>query len=493
MFDRNNPEILWVSPDSSSGGQGTWENPYCLIREALQVIKPGNTIVLKEGIYRDNQTFEISGTPQNPVRIVADDGATVIIEESCCFFYDTSDLIISGIIFKNSPFGAISVIGTCKRNRFDSLQFINCGSIKESSCTMYFGGSGGCFNVVENCRFERENQFNDYLQTTDNASIAVMISEGDTNDSTPLLDHILRRNHFSNYGIAVLIGTRDSTTNPYGHIVEFNTIRRCASDGIIVKCGDTQIRGNLLENCRSCSISIQAGIGSIIENNRITDSNTGISINGTGHSVTNNCLVRCKDEAIRVCGKQNEERAAASNLLIEKNTLIQCCTPENQHSVFIRIEPGTTSIIQQNLFHGKMHPYHISDFVLNQKEEFNSAKQMKTETVIDNNLGSGDCEILKGITARSVEFIKNETDSFENDSGYGASGWVLKPEGFDIDGDEHDKETDYLEASVLVDDDGNLIIPGENFNDDIFSRYYSESMDLQNFYFEENENGYPEI
>lgn len=490
MLDRNNPEIIWVSPDNCKG-QGTWENPYGSINEALQVSKPGNTIVLKEGIYQEDQTIEISGTPQRPVRIVSDDDATVIIEESCWFFYDTSDLIISGLIFKNSPFGAISVIGTCKRNRFDSLQFINCGSKKDASCTMFFGGSGGCFNVVENCRFERENKSQDHHQTTANSSIAVMISEGDANESSPLIDHILRRNHFSNYGFAILIGTRDSNTNSYGHIIEFNTIRNCASDGIIVKCGDTQVRGNLLENCRSCSISVQAGIGSVIENNRITDCNTGISINGTGHSVTNNCLVRCKDEAIRVCGKQNEEKAAASNLLIEKNTLIQCCAPEDNHSAFIRIEPGTTSIIQQNLFHGKGHPYRMSDFVLNQKAEINPVKQMRTETVIDDNLGSGDCEILKGITARAVEFV-NETDCFENDSGYGASGWVLKQEGFDINGDEHNEQTDYLEASILEDDDGNLIVPGENYNDNIFSRYFSESMDLQNFNLEEYGNSFQE-
>jgi hypothetical protein len=358
---------------------------------------------------------------------------------------------------------------------------------------MYFGGSGGCFNVVENCRFERESQLLDHLQTPDNASVAVMISEGDTNQSSPLMDHILRRNHFLNYGFAILIGTCDSTTNPYGHIVEFNTIRNCASDGIIVKCGDTQVRGNLLENCRNCSISIQAGVGSVIENNRITDCNTGISINGIGHSVANNCLVRCKDEAIRICGKQNEEKTAASNLLVEKNTLIQCCAHDNRHSAFIRIEPGTTSIIQQNLFHGKGQPYYLSDFVLNQKAEVDSVKQLKTETVIENNLGSGDCEILKGIIARAVEFVKSETDCFENDSGYGACGWVLKPEGFDINGDEHDEETDYLEASILEDDDGNLIIPGENFNDDSLSRYFSGPIDLQNFNLEGCGNNFQEI
>ncbi len=492
MLDKNNPEILWVSPDAAEG-QGTWESPFNSINDALRVVKPGNTIVLKAGIYRDNQTFEISGTPQRPVRIVPDTDAEVVIEESCWFFYDTSDLILSDLTFKNAPFGAISVIGTCKRNRFDSLQFINCGTMNKASCTMYFGGSGGEFNVVENCRFERENQSAHQAQIPDEACIGIMISEGDIEESSPLIDHILRRNHFSNYGNAILIGTRDSTTNPYGHIVEYNTIRNCSSDGIKIKCGDIQIRGNLLENCHSCSISIQAGVGSVIENNRITGSNTGISINGLGHSVSNNCIIRCKEEAIRVCGKSNGEKTAAGNLLIEKNTLIECGTPDNLHSAFIRIEPGTTSIIQKNIFHGKGYPYRISTSEQNQKVKASTEKPGKTEAVIDNNLGSGDCQILEGITFGTVNFTKNEIDSFENDSGYGASGWMLTPQGFDINGDEHCDDIDYIEASILEDDDGNLVVPGENFNDNIFSRYYSEVLDLQNFNLEEYESNTPEI
>ncbi|HEX3020361.1 MAG TPA: right-handed parallel beta-helix repeat-containing protein [Chitinispirillaceae bacterium] len=492
MFDKDNPDIIWISPDNADG-EGTWDNPYGSISDAQRVVKPGDTIVLKEGIYRDNQTIEISGTPERPVRIVADSDAKVIIDESCWFFYDTSDLIVSNLVFKNAPYGAVSVIGHCKRNRFDSLQFLNCGTMKKASCTMYFGGSGGEFNVVENCRFEHGKQDHCEIQTAQNASIALMISEGDTDESTPLIDHIIRRNHFLNYGFAILIGTQDSTTNPYGHVIEYNTIKDCSSDGIIIKCGDIQVRANLLENCKSSSISIQAGVGSVIEDNRILNSNTGITINGFGHSVSNNCIIRCKDEAIRVCGKTNEQRTAASNLLIEKNTMIDCGTTGNLSTAFIRIEPGTTSIIQQNLFHGSRQPYQIIDSVLNHKAQICPAPAGKTETVINDNISSGECAILKGVISQSVKFDLDNTDCFENNSGYGASGWMLRPEGFDINADEPDNEVDYLEASILEDDEGNLVVPGENFNDNIFSRYYSEVLDLQNFNLEEYESNSPGI
>lgn len=486
MFDKNNPEILWVNTDQTEG-MGTWENPYGSVSEALRFVKPGNTIVLKQGIYRENQTIEVSGKPELPIRIVSDTDAEVIIEGACWFFYDTSDIILSGLIFKDAPFGAISVIGICKRNRFDSLRFINCGNMKKASCTLYFGGSGGEFNVVENCFFEHDKSVLSDNQTTENASIALMISDGDIEGLSPIKHHVIRRNQFTNYGFAVLIGSRDSNANPYGHIVEYNTIKNCASDGIVVKCGDTQIRGNLLEGCNGCSISVQAGVGSMIEDNRIQNSKRGISIQGFGHNITNNCIVRCHKEAISVCGKSNSENIAATNLLIENNTIIDCGHLDDSQSSFIRIEPGTTSIIQHNLFHGEGKPYQICSEVRNLKLDEDVEKNAKIESVIDDNIGSGNCTILKGIKAIQVVFKERESDCYKNESEYGAKGWMLRPEGFDVNADDPGDGKDYIEASIIEDDDGNLVIPGENFKDDIFNGYYSEILDLEDMKLEEYE------
>lgn len=482
MFDTNNPDILWVCPDQSEG-VGTFENPFHSISEALDKAKPGNTIVLKQGIYRDNQTIELSGKPDRPIRIAADTDAKVVIEEACWFFYDTSDLIISRLIFKNAPFGAVSVIGNCKRNRFEFLQFLNCGTENKPSCTMYFGGSGGEFNVVEHCHFERTLPSNQKDQNTENASVALMISEGDNDDSLPIRDHILRRNQFLNYGFAVLIGSQDTTTNPYGHVIEYNTIKNCSTGGIAVKCGDTQVRANLFENCGGTSISIQAGVGSIVEDNRIRNSSRGISIHGSGHSISNNCIIQCKEEAITVCGKTTGDKTAAINLLIENNTIIDCDVSST--SSFIRIEPGTTSIIQKNLFYGEGLPYQISEHIRNQRLDEMDQKTGKTESVIHDNIGFGNCQLLKGVTSKKVIFDQKEPDTYDNDSGYGAQGWVLRPEGFDINADDTNDQIDYIEASILEDDDGNLIIPGENFDDDIFSRYYSGVVNLDKINLEE--------
>lgn len=484
MYNQNDPRVLWVSPEISEG-EGTWENPYGSISEALSIVNPGNIIVLKKGTYKEDLTIEVSGKADLPIKIVSDTDAEVIIENACWFLYDTSDIIISSLIFKNAPNGAISVVGSCKRNRFDSLQFINCGTSGKASCTMYFGGSGGEFNVVENCLFHRDKPLPDGHKSSRNSLIALMVSEGDAEESNPIKNHILRRNNFTNYDFAILVGTQDSTTNSYGHVVEFNTIRNCLSDGIVVKCGDTRVKANLLENINGCSISVLAGIGSAIEDNRIVKSDTGIIIQGSGHNILNNCIIRCK-EAIAICGKS--EKAPASNLLVEKNTIIGYDVPVDLQSAFIRIEPGTSSIIQQNLLHGNGIPYCIIEDKGDCHDEHCQSHKIKTYSVINDNVCSGNCKTMDGISASQIVFSQKDSDCFINDSGYGASGWMLRPEGFDKNADTTDNDKDYIEASIMEDDDGNLIIPGENFEDNLLNRYYPEMLDLQNFSSEEFES-----
>ena len=78
MFDTNDPSIIWVSASLSGGrGDGTAEDPFGAIERALGVVRPGQTIVLKSGLYTDSVNVEISGTLHQPIRIMADSGANV--------------------------------------------------------------------------------------------------------------------------------------------------------------------------------------------------------------------------------------------------------------------------------------------------------------------------------------------------------------------------------------------------------------------------------
>ncbi|NLG18811.1 MAG: hypothetical protein GX556_15900 [Fibrobacter sp.] len=474
MFDREDPKNIWVSPESIDGS-GSYDRPYSSLKEALDQVQPGNTIILKNGSYTGDVTIQVSGSARAPIRILPDDGATVEIHNSCWFFYDTSDFVVSGFTFRNAPSGAISIIGECKRNRFDSLQFIDCGSRKDASCTMFFGGSGGEFNVVDNCRFQRSADNENKLSSPENASIGLMISQGDGDDSKRLRNCIFRQNHFINYGYGIMVGSGDSNDSQYGHVVEYNTVENCISEGIVVKCGDTQIRGNLVMNCPGKSITVLAGTGSMIEDNRILDCGSGIAVNGQGHTISNNCLIRCGREAVRVCAKSNGNSSPASSLFIESNTFIECgsaATEAKPRVAGITIEPGTTCAVRRNLVYGEGEVFYIVKSISYRDNLENIEISTPAQYVIQDNAASGQCREAEGFSTIAVEFSTPESGNYENQSGYGASGWMMRSEGFDPHMDDIAEEDDYLDPDSFEDDDGELIIPGETNQSDLFSRYF---------------------
>jgi hypothetical protein len=477
MLDREDPQIIWVAP-TVENGNGTWQSPFNTVEKALERAKPGYTIVLKSGTYSTNVTIQVSGTSLLPIRIIAEPGEQVEIHNSCWFFYDTSDLIVSNLTFRNAPHGAISVIGVCSRNKFDSLRFIDCGKTQKASCTIYFGGAGGECNIVENCHFEHvaANGADD-ISTT---SIGLMVAEGDSDNCKPLRNHLFRKNHLINFGYGILIGSRDSNKNEYGHIVEYNNIDSCLTEGILVKCGDTRIRGNLVKNCKENSITLAAGKGSVVEANRIIDCRNGIHVNGSGHTLVNNCIVRCHANAIRVRGKVNTLAAATSNLFIESNTCIDCGTmADHRDSVAkpiagIEIEPGTSCVIQRNLIHGKGQPYSFVDTIGFNDGENEKGIATPPEYLIDDNIASGQCDKMTGVTRHEVRFVKNEYDNFENESGYGAQGWMLRPEAYDPEVDEVDEGQHCLDPTMYDFDDEEELGFDEEERRMLFSQFFME-------------------
>ncbi|MDG5813535.1 chondroitinase-B domain-containing protein [Chitinispirillales bacterium ANBcel5] len=461
MFDREDPKIIWVGPQGE-GGTGTYADPFTSLGQALQNVKPGNTVVLKDGTYYNDQTIEISGSAELPVKICADTDAEVVIDGACWFFYDTSDLVVTDLIFTNAPQGAISVIGNCQRNLFSSLKFLDCGIADKPSCTVYFGGAGARFNMVENCHFQRNQLREDPAKST----IALMVAEGDDEFALPIKNHIFRRNTFINYSYGVMIGSSDQSDLNSGHIVEYNRIENCSIDGIMVKVGDAQVRGNLIKGCMRNPVSVSTGEGTVVEDNRVVDCKKGVQVNGDGHTVVNNCFIRCAEEAVNVGSSSGTLRKAASNLFINSNTCVHCGidAPDKQEAVSgFRIEPGTSCIIQKNLVVGDGKPYGIVG------ENGDST----VNYVVDDNICDNSGVSLHGFEHSSVSFDQPDDDNYQNSSGYGACGLMLTPQTFDPSIDElREGEVDYLAASVLEDEQGGLVIPGGD-DENPFTEIYS--------------------
>jgi|GEM_PF-682606 hypothetical protein len=428
MIAENDQKFIWVSPGEDVSGEGSYAKPFLSVSKAVECARPGQTVVLKGGVYLGDVTIQKSGVIDKPLRIIAEKDAEVICAAACWYLYDVSDSILSGIVFRESPGIALSVIGKCERNRFEFLSFKNCGITQKESCTLFLGGSGQACNVVDSCCFERATD-KDPAKFSQNISIGLLISEGDYQEGEANCDCIITKNRFVNYGYGILVGSQDSTTGEYGHQVTYNTLDNCSAEGIMVKCGDTLVKGNRVQNCAQHSISVVAGKSSIVEENRIVNCGSGIRIAGKGHTVANNCIVRCQKEAISVLSDVSPEAALASNIIIEQNTCINwgggSKTQKKQSGVLIG--HGTSCIVRKNLFHGPGKPYSVLE-TGTRKSRKRPSKCEVASCLIDDNISSGGCETLDGSVYNEVAFAQTALDNYDNASGYGAQGWLLKPD-----------------------------------------------------------------
>ncbi|MBD3344971.1 MAG: hypothetical protein GF401_07905, partial [Chitinivibrionales bacterium] len=323
-----------------------------------------------------------------------------------------------------------------------------CGVDPKAACTVFFGGSEGFCNIVEGCWFE----FSSDSEITEN-TIGIMISEGDYGEGLANRNHVFRKNVFKNYAYGILIGSHDDTVGEYGHIVEYNVVDTCSIDGIMVKCGDTQIRGNRITNCKRNSISVIAGKGSVVVDNRVEDSSTGITVKGIGHTVQNNCIIHCPQQAIELPGTLPDDKVQSENIFIEQNTCIDCGSETNTEAIAgVHIRRDSSCIVRRNLFHGKGKPY-----VIDWEHDEQERPTQKRNYFIDDNLLSGECESLEGTEVSTIEFASVADKNYHNSSGYGARGWVLDRKTYDPDEEEaqdtsHTIPPPFTETQIGTDD-----------------------------------------
>lgn len=420
-FSPDDPRVLHVSPHADPDGDGSSDSPFDTIAGALVSAQPGSVILLGPGTYEGDLTIEFSGTYDKPLRIVSGKINEAVVSRSCWYLYDVSDIIISGLAFHDSPLGSIAVMGACERNRFEKISFVNCSSANKASSTIFFGGSGGANTIVEQCVFER--QAHDFVDkpNLDNLVVGLMISEGDRHQGKPIHNFLIRNNRFVNYDYGILVGTDDETMNLYGHRIEANTIDHCAFEGIMVKCGDTQVSDNLLLYCKQNAVSVVTGQGTVVENNRIVNCGCGIRVAGQGHTVSNNCIIRSSGEAMRIMSHgasvKESVRCQTKNILIEANTLVGW----SMQSPAIAIEPECSAIVRKNLLYN-------SDSKLPAAIDVPTTETAKKKPAlfIDDNLDA---------LAQKVLFVNMAGDDFTNESGYGARGWMTSPDPFVVTDD----------------------------------------------------------
>jgi hypothetical protein len=418
-------DTLWVAPQGGTEQRGTLEQPFDDIRKALKLVEPGQTIALLAGEYPGEVTVEVSGSREHPIRIIAAEPGSVHITRGCWFFYDVSDVIVEGLAFRDTTLGALCIMGTCERNSFSRLTFVDCGYGDDSSCTLFFGGSGNMCNVVEQCRFERSRPAKAAHSPLDKVAIALMVAQGDADGGAPNRNLLLRSNRFINYGVGVVLGSSDRGEELYGHVVEGNVFEGCG-EGIVVRCGDSDIRNNLFNAIATNAINVLAGSSSLIQFNRMQNCKNGIHVCGDAHTISDNCIVNAAVKGVHVGGCLREGIAAAAGVYIERNTVVSTAPQQSAGSVAIRIDPGTSCIIQRNLVASTAPVYEFFEQLDSPDLTDEGIGAVRGVAHIVDNLAVEAAVVPEGFSHAEVAFAAAAALDFDNQSGYGATGWVLR-------------------------------------------------------------------
>lgn len=334
--------ILYVDHTFSGLEDGSRETPFTTVEQALTAATPGDTVQLISDDYPHNVNIEVSGTITAPIRLCSESGQCVISNE--WYMYDSSDIILTGFIFKNIPNQALSIIGNCERNSISHITFIDCGTSDKTPCTLFFGGVGLKDNIVEECNFQISEEQRNSLQN--NAlPVGVILSNNNLNNNEPVnTHHVFRSNLFINYGEALVLGSHDNPTHEYFHLVENNIIQGTRDTAIKLRCGGSTIKDNMISGAGNIGISVLSGGMIEIQNNRIEFSQTSVHLENSDTIVSHNTFLKFHTCGVTISDGVNSDNSGL--MLIENNTFISN-SPENSS---ISPQSHRQTIIQKNIF-----------------------------------------------------------------------------------------------------------------------------------------------
>jgi len=72
--------VYHVAPYGDDSNDGSDDQPWRTIRKAASIVAPGDKVLVREGIYREDVRLEITGTPDGPIVYQAYPGEQVILE-----------------------------------------------------------------------------------------------------------------------------------------------------------------------------------------------------------------------------------------------------------------------------------------------------------------------------------------------------------------------------------------------------------------------------
>lgn len=265
-------------------------------------LRAGDTIVLKNGVWRDfDLTVEGEGTAAAPITVRAETPGQVILSGRSALRLGGAYLIVSGLVFRDGASPRDEVIAFRSGKRVANHSRITETVIDRFNKARVQGGENDIWIAL----FGRDNRFDhNHVEgkITPGVTLAVRIETEDSRPNHHRIDH----NYFgprpplgANGGETIRIGTSHNSLSDSLTLVEANLFEGCSGEVeiISVKSGGNIIRGNLFHRSQG-TVTLRHGNGNLVEGNLFIgggEANTGgVRVINADQTVRNNVFVGLK-------------------------------------------------------------------------------------------------------------------------------------------------------------------------------------------------------
>jgi poly(beta-D-mannuronate) lyase len=239
-------------------------------REAVLNAKPGDRIVLENGVWSDfDMLLDAEGTAEAPIVVAAETPGKVILSGQSSLRLAGEHLIVTGLVFRNGYTPRTEVISF--RRDDDNLAFHS--RVTETVIDTYSNPDRAQRDIWV-AMYGQNNVFDhNHLSGKLNSgpTMAVRLNSENSQEN----GHIIRNNYFgprpvfgSNGGETLRIGTSHYSLTRSGTFVENNYFDRCSGEVEIIsnKSGGNTFRGNTFYRSRG-TLTLRHGNDTLVESN----------------------------------------------------------------------------------------------------------------------------------------------------------------------------------------------------------------------------------
>ncbi|MCG1037387.1 polysaccharide lyase 6 family protein [Polaribacter sargassicola] len=272
---------------------------------SIKNAKPGTTIILKNGIWKDVKLNAYgNGEEDNPIIVKAETAGKVIVSGNSTLNIYGEYVIVSGLWFKDGSSSYKSVVQFKK----DSKTFANNCRLTNSAITYFENNAGLKDHWVDIWGKNNRVDHNNFTGKTSEGTTLVVWLKGDEHVEN---NHRIDNNFFGeredlgkNGGETIRIGTSENSMKSSKTLVERNIFANCDGEIEIVsnKSCDNIFRDNLFVESKG-TLTLRHGNNALVERNVFIGngvSNTGgIRVINQGHIIKNNYLIGLEGDGYR--------------------------------------------------------------------------------------------------------------------------------------------------------------------------------------------------